>query len=83
VPRDLWDRPKKGFEVPLAVWFRGDLYDYLHENLLDNGGLPFTIFNKDTVEKILEDHKSGKRNNYRILWGLLSLAMWYRNYINS
>ena len=81
VPQELWQRPKKGFEVPLSEWFRTDLYQFLRENLLDNGGLPFDIFSRDVIERIIADHKSGHKNRYRLLWSLLSLSMWYRHYI--
>jgi asparagine synthase (glutamine-hydrolysing) len=81
VPREIWDHPKQGFDVPLSLWFRGDLYGFLRENLLGSRGLP-DMFDKNTVLKILEDHKSGRRNNYRMLWSMISLAMWNREYMN-
>lgn len=80
VPRSLWDRPKMGFAVPLCVWFRGDLYDYMRQVLLDSGGLPFDIFCRDTIEEVIQAHKSGQKDRYRLLWSLMSLSMWYRRY---
>lgn len=81
LPRSLWERPKKGFAVPLAKWFREDLYDTLRESLLDAGGLPFDVFDRPTVEQIIAQHRDGRVDRYRLLWSLMSLSMWYRTYL--
>jgi asparagine synthase (glutamine-hydrolysing) len=83
VPPRLWDRPKKGFSVPLAKWFRTDLYEYLRENLLDGGGVVFDLYDQQIIEKMLSDHLSKRCDNHRILWGLLSLVLWGRKHIVS
>ena len=81
VPAEIWDRPKQGFDVPLAIWFRNDLYEFLYDNLLNTAYLSENLFDKKCVARILNDHKIGKRNNYRILWDLLSLVLWIKKYM--
>ncbi|MFB3892659.1 MAG: asparagine synthase (glutamine-hydrolyzing) [Phycisphaerae bacterium] len=80
LPRALWDRPKQGFGVPLTVWFRHELHEKLRQELLDSGGLPLDVFDRRTIEEIIRAHKSGAKDRYRLLWGLMSLSMWYRRY---
>jgi asparagine synthase (glutamine-hydrolysing) len=75
VPRQLWERPKKGFGVPLAQWFRGDLRQFLHDSLFVHRDVPF--INHMAVQRMFDDHQSGRLDNARMLWSLLSLAMWY------
>lgn len=81
VPDNLWNRPKKGFEVPLAVWFRSDLYDFVYENILYAPELK-DYYDINSIKKIIVDHKNEKNNNYRLIWALLNFSLWHKNYFN-
>lgn len=68
VPKELIDRPKKGFSVPLKNWFRGKLKDIVYEKIdsLDNR------FNKKYLLKIFNEHQNGRNFEY-VLWNILRL----------
>lgn len=68
VPKELIDRPKKGFSVPLKYWFRKELKDVAYEKIqsLDDR------FNKQYLNKIFEEHQKGKNFEY-VLWNILRL----------
>ncbi len=68
VPKELIDRPKRGFSVPLKHWFRKELKDVAYEKIqsLDDR------FNKKYLIKIFEEHQKGKNFEY-ILWNILRL----------
>lgn len=68
VPKVLIDRPKRGFTVPVAHWFRNELKGEL-ENLTD--GLPYFI-NKEFVSKIVKEHINGRNHSYTI-WNLMRI----------
>ncbi len=80
VPRPLFERPKQGFESPIADWLRGPLKDWA-EDLLD----PATMRADDLLDpepicrKWLE-HQSGRRNWQSALWNVLMFQEWKRRW---
>jgi asparagine synthase (glutamine-hydrolysing) len=73
VPRKLLDRPKHGFEVPLADWLRGPLYGWAREQLKDNEKFQRIPLNQKRLLELLELHRSGQRNVHPLLWAALVL----------
>lgn len=76
VPKELIERPKMGFGVPLAEWLRGPLRDWA-ENLLDEKRLVAEgFFNVSLVSKKWQEHLSGQRNWSYQLWDVLMFQAW-------
>ena len=79
VPKDLIERPKMGFAVPLADWLRGPLSDWA-ESLLDENRLHQEgFFNVEFVRSKWLEHKSGKQNWHHQLWNVLMFQAWLEN----
>jgi asparagine synthase (glutamine-hydrolysing) len=78
LPAELLRRPKMGFGVPLAAWFRGSLREFLWDHI--GGGRFFErgIVSPDFVTAMLREHQSGRRDNNHWLWALLMLELWFR-----
>jgi len=76
VPKELIERPKQGFSIPLGEWLRGPLRDWA-ENLLDPARLEQEGFlrHEPIHEKWIE-HLSGKRNWEHQLWSVLMFQAW-------
>ena len=72
VPRQLVDRPKMGFSIPLEVWLRNELRPWA-ENLFQKIPRDSDHFNKPMIDKLWKEHLSGQRVHTEQLWGLLSL----------
>ena len=83
VPDQIIDRPKQGFGVPVAKWFNNELRDMLHDTLTDSRTRQRGYFNQQSVEAILNEHARGRRDNSRHLWGLLTLELWQRTFIDG
>jgi asparagine synthase (glutamine-hydrolysing) len=83
LPRDVLYRRKMGFSLPLAHWFRHDLYGYTREVLLDSRTVQRGYFRADVVEALIEDHRSGRQNNASRLWALLMLEHWHREILDK
>jgi asparagine synthase (glutamine-hydrolysing) len=72
VPRQIVDRPKMGFSIPLTAWLRNELRPWVEELL---GQIPndSETFNKPMIDRLWREHLSGQRVHTEQLWGILSL----------
>lgn len=76
VPRELIDRPKAGFGVPLDAWLRGPLRGWA-ENLLDEQRLHHEgFFHPGPIRKLWIEHLSEKKNWADSLWAVLMFQAW-------
>lgn len=80
LPQDVWDRPKRGFSVPIAAWFRGPLKSFLRDHLTSKTFLDLGFVSPPFLHRLLEEHESGRRNNRTMLWNLLMLDLWFREW---
>lgn len=76
VPRELIERPKQGFTVPVGLWMRGPLREWA-EDLLNPATLDRQeVFNSDAIRSLWRTHLSGKRNYDSLLWPVLMFQAW-------
>ncbi|SCA56257.1 Asparagine synthetase [Candidatus Terasakiella magnetica] len=83
IPKDLIERPKMGFAVPIDQWLRGPLRDWA-EDLLNPQALEETgIFNSAPIQEKWNEHQSGQRNLQYHLWDILMFQSWYRKWMEN
>jgi asparagine synthase (glutamine-hydrolysing) len=76
VPRELVDRPKAGFAIPVGEWIKGPLRPWA-EDLLDPGLIRSQGWlDADIVQKRWRQHFSGQRDSTAALWALLMFQAW-------
>ncbi|MFZ0035316.1 MAG: asparagine synthase C-terminal domain-containing protein, partial [Sedimentisphaerales bacterium] len=83
LPDSIVTRRKIGFDVPLAQWFRGKLRDMCYDRICNRNGLAAELLKRQELEKILDDHCSGRKDNFLKIWTLLGLSIWYDIFCNS
>ena len=71
-------RPKMGFAVPLAGWFRGPLRERVRSSLLDGHLGETGFFNRRYLEHLLDAHGDGSRDYSAPLWTLLMFESFLR-----
>ena len=80
LPTEILDRPKVGFRVPVNEWFRGPMKSYLYDHLTGADSRTSGYYNRSELEKILTDHVNGRQNHEKLLWCLLNLEIWHREF---
>jgi asparagine synthase (glutamine-hydrolysing) len=76
VPRELVERPKAGFGIPVGQWLRGDLREWA-EHLLDEKTIREQgILDPVPARRMLREHLSGEHDRNAYLWGLLMFQAW-------
>lgn len=83
VPPEVIYRPKKGFGVPLAEWFRNDLYEMMSD--LDNTPAhpSFTFLDRNFVHEMIHDHVTCRFDHAERLWAVLMFQNWMTTYVSS
>ena len=80
VPASLIDRPKMGFGIPRAEWLRTDMKEMVTDLLTDREATERGWFDQKEVKKTLDLHMSGTDKD-QILWPVLMLELWARNWL--
>jgi asparagine synthase (glutamine-hydrolysing) len=81
LPDDIIDRPKHGFAVPLASWFRGELAGFARELLCSDRSRQRGLFKTDYIERLIRLHEGGRNIDLQ-LWTLVSLELWCRRVLD-
>jgi len=79
VPDEVFRRPKQGFDVPLRDWFRGPLAHRLAA-LSDRSSAVYDFVEPRAVERIVQEHRVGRRDHARTIWRLVMFDQWSRLY---
>lgn len=83
IPDEIIDRPKSGFGIPIDRWMRSTLAplvaEYLHPARLRRQGL----FDDVAVDRLVDNHRTGRQKGGRRLWLLLQFQLWHARWIEG
>ena len=83
IPERILKRPKVGFRVPVNQWFRNGMRSFLGDHLQGASSLTRDYYDPQVLDRMLADHLSGRQNNEKLLWSLLNLEIWHRQYVSA
>jgi asparagine synthase (glutamine-hydrolysing) len=82
LPAEILDGPKTGFGVPYEEWLRGALHGFARAAILDSTFVERFGLDHGRLETALTQHRSRRRDRGFLLWKLLQLALWSRQYLS-
>ncbi|NEP09865.1 MAG: asparagine synthase (glutamine-hydrolyzing) [Symploca sp. SIO2C1] len=83
IPQEIIKRKKKGFNMPVAKWFTGELRPLLQDMLSKTRLSKEGFFNPIYVDKLLQDHMQGRQDHRKLLWTLLVFELWYERWVEK
>ena len=78
-PRELFERPKAGFAVPVGQWIKGPLRDWAEELLNPASMEEAGWFDAKIVQRRWQDHLAGRRDCSAAIWAVLMFQAWLRD----
>jgi asparagine synthase (glutamine-hydrolysing) len=83
LPKEIIYRKKEGFPMPFAVWFRKQARSFVRDLLSPATIRRRGLFNSDYVGRLLNEHESGSADYSALVWGLLSVELWHRAFLDA
>jgi asparagine synthase (glutamine-hydrolysing) len=80
LPKEVVDRPKNGFRMPVSAWFRGPLEQPFHDLLLGRDAVSAQFVNSAEVERLAHEHATGEQDHDKTLWMLFALETFLREF---
>lgn len=83
LPPEIIDRKKQGFPMPSSLWFRKEARPFVRDVLSPSALRRRGLFDPNFVGKLIEQHESGFADHGALLWGLMSVELWQRVFMDS
>ncbi|MBI4346359.1 MAG: asparagine synthase (glutamine-hydrolyzing) [Elusimicrobia bacterium] len=83
LPGQILDRAKQGFGVPIGAWWRGPLRAFTTDVLLSSAARTRGHFLPGAVERLVRAHLTEEADHAHRIWGLMSLELWHREFIDG
>src|SRR3989339_141112 len=81
LPPKIINRPKQGFNAPIAYWINNELQDYVDDYLSRESITKSGYFNFNYVNTLLQDHRKAKKDNGIKIWSILVFMLWRDAYL--
>ena len=81
IPKEIMERPKMGFGIPIASWLMNELKPLVEAYLGDENLKKHGIFNIEAIQKIKQNFYKGRKEEHLKVWYLLMFQMWYEKWM--
>ena len=82
IDKDIIERPKMGFGVPLSVWLKDDLKDLVETSFNRKRLTQQGLFNPLYMEKILSSFQRAPKTQLNKIWNLIVFQLWHERWIS-
>jgi asparagine synthase (glutamine-hydrolysing) len=83
LPAEVINRKKEGFPMPFSLWFRKECRPFVHDLLSPETAKRRGLFNSAYIQTLLNEHDAGTADHGNLLWGLMSVELWHRAFLDS
>lgn len=83
LPKEIIHRKKMGFPTPLKAMFEGALFGYAQDTLLGSNPMLSEYFQKESVARLLQEHRAKQVDHHRVIWQLIVLENWLQENKNG
>ena len=83
LPAPILQREKQGFMLPIAYWFRTDLFPLVSQTLENSHFVREGWFKRQSIQRLLQEHRSNRYDHHVRLWMLLTLDLWHQLYMEG
>ena len=83
LPAPILQRQKQGFMLPIAYWFRNDLFPVIKQMLEHSYFVREGWFRRESIQRLLDEHRNNRYDHHVRLWMLLTLELWHQLYIED
>jgi asparagine synthase (glutamine-hydrolysing) len=83
LPREVVHGRKRGFSIPAAAWLQGELEPFARDTLSADTLRRQGFFRHEPVQRLLDEHVSGKQDWSRQLWCLLAFTLWHERHVEQ
>lgn len=81
IPKEMMERPKMGFGIPVDNWLSHELKDLVEEHLSEACLKLHGLFNVEVVRNVVSDFLNGRKEKHLKVWYLLMFQMWYKQWM--
>ena len=82
LPSELLYRPKHGFNVPMPVWMRGELRQFVQDSLSEETVRRRGMFRPDRVTRLVQDHLSSRIEASNKIFVVLMMELWFERFVD-
>ena len=83
LPKEIVERKKEGFSIPMKNWLRAELRGAMHDLLNASTIQSLGLFDWPEVERMIGEHERGIQNHAHRLWCLMVFVLWHRKFIRK
>ena len=81
IPQEIVNAEKQGFSSPDASWFKGESIDFVKSSLINQDARIYEYLDFKSVKKLINEHLDGKNNRRLLIWSLLNVESWMKQYL--
>jgi len=82
IPQIVTQEIKQGFSAPDASWFRGESINFVRKTLFNSSAHIYNWLDEGAVKRLVSEHLEGKKNRRLLIWSLLYLEEWAKQFLH-